>query len=111
VKSIITTIILTMVLSINVNAMSLNDQAICGILFSTVSSSNRQQGNIKMENVWRQKMLDMMNNMRKYGYEDDTITKAIGDNMPKALNILKSLEYNKAEYKKFINKCLDEIEK
>jgi len=56
-------------------------------------------------------MLDMMNNMRKYGYEDDTITKAIGDNMPKALNILKSLEYNKAEYKKFINKCLDEIEK
>lgn len=110
-KLVLVVLIVASGLSININAMSLNDKATCGVLFSTASSINRQQGNLKKSKIWKQKMLDMINNMRRDGYSDDTITKAIGSNMPRAMEMMKFLQNDKSGYKKFINRCLDEIEK
>ena len=90
--------------------MSLKDQATCGVIFSATSSINRQQGNLSKSKIWKQKMLDMINNMRKNGYADNTINKAMSSNMPNAMKIMKSSQYDKYGYRKYINRCLDEIE-
>ena len=110
-KSILAILIMASGLTINIHAMSLNNQATCGMIFSMVSIINREQGNLRMMKKHKQKMLDMINNMRDYGYDDDTITKAIATNMPNALKIMKSAEYDEFGYKKYVNRCLDELEK
>lgn len=109
-KTVLTFLIIALGLSTNSNAMSLNNQATCGVIFSTTSSINKKQGDLSKSKIWKQKMLDMINNMRKNGYTDNIINKAISSNIPNAMKIMKSSQYDKYGYNQYINRCLDEIE-